>query len=196
MKQAVGMDDDKVSPSFTVRPFREGDLPGIVKLRSVSMSNVLGGVEPIDSIQNALDGNAERHEAWVAEAAGAFIGLAMILVEREPLVRLKLVCVAQHAPQRRRIRRALVEVVMRYTWESDCLKLVVHTGLPAGCFIKFMHAFGFDFSRERWVGDEHDEHIVEFYRNLYERPAAFYALNNSDSSLMIEAHEGVSRHPA
>ena len=164
------MGDDKASPEFTVRPLRQGDLPGVVKLRYVSMPNVLAGVELIDAIENAPDGSTERHEAWVAEAAGRFIGLAMVLVEREPLVRLKLVCVAQHAPQRRRIRRALVEVVMRYTWESDCLKLVVHSGLPAGCFIKFMHNFGFDFSRERWMGDEH---IVEFYRNLYERPQAF-----------------------
>src|SRR5258705_9499389 len=121
------MDDDKVSPEFTVRPLRAGDLPGVVKLRSMSMSNAHLGVEHIDAIQNALDGSADRHQAWVAEAAGRFIGLAIVFIERESLVHLKWVSVAAGAPQRRQIRRALVGVVMRHTWESGCLKLIVDT---------------------------------------------------------------------
>ena len=167
------MEDGENGTMFAVRALRQDDLPHILDSCLVSMTNVLAGAMTIDPIQDVLDSaNAEGHQAWIVEAAGRFMGLAIVFIERESLVHLKWVSVAAGAPQRRQIRRALVEVVMRHTWESDCLKLIVHTGHPAGCFLKFMHAFGFDFSRERWLDDEH---TIEFYRNLYERPEALPA---------------------
>ena len=169
----LAMDDDKVSIEFTVRPLEEGDLPRVLELYSANMANILAGVEPIDALRSITDsGSAQKHEAWIVETSGTVIGLAMVVVERDSFVHLKLLCVAADAPKRQQIVRDLAEMVMRYTWESGGMKLIVHTALPAGRFIDFMHAFGFDFSRERDAGDQH---VVEFYRNLYERPPAFDA---------------------
>src|SRR2546430_13094892 len=141
------MDDDKGSPEFTVRALRQGDLPGIVNLRSV-MSSVLAGVQSISAVQNTLDRSAESHEAWIVEIAGTFIGLAVVFIEGESVAHLKLIYVAPDVPQRHQIIRALVAMTMRDIWERGSLKLIVHTSLSADRFIECLRAFGFEVRSE------------------------------------------------
>jgi hypothetical protein len=145
------------------------------------MSDYLAGIELANVTPNCVDGaTAATHAAcWVVESAGRLVGLAVVCFECASLARVKIVGFAPDVPDRHQVANTLFERLLRYTWESGCLKLVVHTVLPASPLIEFMHAFGFDFARERREGDER---VVEFYRNLYVRPAAFEGSKHSGPS--------------
>src|SRR5262249_6081268 len=124
------MDDDKSSTEFKVRPLKEGDPLRTSEFPWPNMSSILSGIHSINAMESDVDlGAGARHEAWIVEAAGRLIGLAMLVVERDALAHLKWIGVAPDVLERRQITKVLVEHVMRYTWESGCLKLIVHTSL-------------------------------------------------------------------
>ena len=123
---------------------------------------------PADSLHSFFEEVASgRQNAWVAEAEGRIIGMAVVAVESQTLARLTYLHVAGDGPRDGSAARALAEVAIREAWAGGYLKLVVHTQIPARHVIPYMHELGFEFARTHSSGSER---VVEFYRNLYEPP--------------------------
>jgi hypothetical protein len=80
---------------------------------------------------------------------------------------LRCLCVDPAVADRHVVARGLAERAIRDAYKRGYLKLVVHTNLPPCRLTAALHDLGFEFSRERSTGEEH---VLEFYQNLYERP--------------------------
>jgi len=109
----------------------------------------------------------DTQSAWVAEAQGRLIGMAVLSSESKTLARLTYLHVASDGPHDTPVSRALADIAIRKAWDCGYLKLVVHTHIPARHVIEYMHELGFEFARTHLSGSER---VVEFYRNLYEPP--------------------------
>ena len=105
--------------------------------------------------------------AWVAEAEGRIIGMAVLSIDSKTVARLRYLHVAGDGPHHAPAARALADIAIRKAWDGGYLKLVVHTHIPASHIIEYMHDLGFEFARTDSSGSER---VVEFYRNLYEPP--------------------------
>ena len=108
-----------------------------------------------------------RQNAWIAEAEYRLIGMAVLSVESQTLSRLTYLHVAGDGPAHLPAAKALAEIAIRSAWDGGCLKLAVHTRIPASHVIQYMHELGFEFARCQYSGTQR---IVEFYRNLYQPP--------------------------
>jgi len=108
-----------------------------------------------------------RQSAWVAEAEGRLIGMAVLSIESKTVARLRYLNVAGDGPHHAPAARALADIAIRNAWDGGFLKLVVHTHIPASHVIEYMHELGFEFARTHSSGSER---VVEFYRNPYEPP--------------------------
>ena len=152
---------------LSVRPLEARDLTdaleifpdGLMHLRSIPPSFGAEG--------SLLQEVSSRQNAWVAEAQDRLIGLVVLLVESQTLAHLMYLHVAGDSPHHARATRALADAAIRKAWDAGCLKLVVHTHIPANHVVKYMHVLGFEFGRIHSMGGKP---VVEFYRNIYEPP--------------------------
>ena len=150
-----------------VRPVEARDLATALDFFPGAMIH-LRGPDPTGTSHNYSQEFASgRQRAWVAEAEDRLIGMAVLSVESQTLARLTYLHVAGDGPHDAPAARALAEIAIRKAWDAGYLKLVVHTHIPAGHVIEYMHELGFEFARTHSSGSER---VVEFYRNLYEPP--------------------------
>ena len=154
--------------SIRVRPLEPRDLmdalemfPGAIKRLHPALS--AASAEPA-FLQEVI---SATQSAWVAEAEGRLIGMAVLSIEIQTLARLTYLHVASDGPHHTPVSRALADIAIRKAWDCGYLKLVVHTHIPARHVIEYMHELGFEFARTRSSGSER---VVEFYRNHYEPP--------------------------
>ena len=154
---------------FRVRPLEARDLrlgrdlfPGALR----RVPDARDGNETIDRFFDAVASG--RRKAWVAETTARIIGLVVVTIESAELARLTYLHVTPEHVEHPDAARALAEVAIGHAWDAGCLKLIVHDRLPEERVIAFMHELGFEFSRAQVAGSER---VVEFYRNLYVRPA-------------------------
>lgn len=152
--------------ALRVRPLEARDLKDAGETFPSAMAHVHAG--PADSMHSFFEEvTSGRHNAWVAEANGRIIGMAVVSIESQTLARLTYLHVTSDGPHHAPAARALAEFAIREAWDGGYLKLVVHTGIPAIHVIEYMHELGFEFARTHLSGSQR---VVEFYRNLYEPP--------------------------
>ena len=145
------MDDDKVSPNFTVRPLNERDLPFARELFPDARRHLA----------------SDRHNSWLVQKAGEIVGIAVVVIENDALAHLMYLHVRPNCRNHRDATLVLAEFVLRHAWDRGYLKLVIHDRPAEPTLVSFLHELGFEFSRVHAAGHEH---VVEFYRNLYEPP--------------------------
>ena len=156
------------SPRFRVRPFPIGDLTRWFESQLPLPAEGPLDSGPLEVVRTFLDVEIPGSQnAWIVESAGRIIGVAVVQIENDVLAHLKHVWVAPDAPNHRHVASTLAATAIRDTWEYGYLKLVVHTAVPASRLVASMHELGFEFARAHSMGGEP---VVEFYRNLYERP--------------------------
>lgn len=156
------------SDTFTVRQFEARDREAVLALCPGDVMHSQGDSEANDVLMDAVEGAiAGKHQMWVAEAFGRIIGSAAIIPNDVALAHLRYLCVAHDFADRHVVARGLAEMAIRDAWERGYLKLVIHTNSPPSAAAALLHELGFEFSRERGAGEEH---VLEFYQNLYERP--------------------------
>ncbi|HEY2584667.1 MAG TPA: GNAT family N-acetyltransferase [Tepidisphaeraceae bacterium] len=156
------------SASVRVRPFEIGDLRRWFESDAPVPADGRADAAPSEVVRTLFDFEfAGTTNAWIVESAGRLIGMAVVLIESDALAHLKHLWIARGVTDHPNVARALAETAIRHAWEGGCLKLVVHTALPASRLILPMHELGFEFAGARSNGGEA---VVEFYRNLYERP--------------------------
>ena len=154
------------SEALCVRPLEARDLMEAGETFPGAMAHVHAG--PADSMHSFFQELASgRRSAWVAEAGGRIIGMAVVFIESQALAHLMYLHVAGDGANHERAARVLAEIVIRDAWEGGYLKLVVHARIPANPLIEYMHDLGFEFARTRSSGSER---AIEFYRNPYESP--------------------------
>lgn len=152
--------------ALRVRPLEARDLTSAGATFPGAMARVQAG--PADSLHSFFEQVASgRQNAWVAEADGQVIGMAVVSIESQTLARLTYLHVAGDGPHHAPAARALADIAIREAWNGGYLKLAVHTDIPAICVMEYMHELGFEFARTHSSGSER---VVEFYRNLYEPP--------------------------
>lgn len=154
--------------SLRVRPLEAGDLMDALEM----FPGAIMHLHPVPSTAGAKRGLSKgvvsgRQRAWVAEAEDQLIGMAVLSCDSQTLARLTYLNVSGAGSHYASAARALAEIAIREAWDGGYLKLVVHTQIPAGHFIEYMHELGFEFARTHSSGSER---VVEFYRNLYEPP--------------------------
>jgi hypothetical protein len=129
--------------------------------------NFNASIEPF-SVRRFEGGElAGNHLIWVAEAFGRTVGSATVTHNDPSVAHLRSLCVAPDFASPPAVAKALAETAIREVYERGYLKLVVHTDLLSGRLTPALHNLGFEFSREHLIDGER---VVEFYRNLYERP--------------------------
>ncbi len=154
--------------TIRVRPLEPRDLmdalemfPGAIMRLHPALS--AGGAKA-DFLREVI---SAPQSAWVAEAEGRLIGMAVLSIESKTVARLRYLHVVGDGPHHAPAARALADIAIRKAWDCGYLKLVVHTHIPARHVIEYMHELGFEFARTHSSGSER---VVEFYRNLYEPP--------------------------
>lgn len=149
-----------------VRPLEPRDLKDAGETFPGAMVYMHAG--PADSMHSFFEQVASgRQNAWVAEAEGSIIGMAVVSIESQALAHLVYLHVTGDSVSHERAAKALAEIAIRKAWDAGYLKFVVHTRLPASQVIPYMHELGFEFARTYSSGSERG---IEFYRNLYEPP--------------------------
>jgi N-acetylglutamate synthase-like GNAT family acetyltransferase len=154
--------------ALRVRPLEARDLKDAGERFPGAMVYVHAG--PTDSIPSFLERvDSRRHSAWVAEAEGRIIGMAVVAIESQSLARLMYlhVTAVDGVVSHDGVAKALADIAIRDAWEGGYLKLVVHARIPADHVIEYMHDLGFEFARTQPFGSQR---VVEFYRNPYEPP--------------------------
>jgi N-acetylglutamate synthase-like GNAT family acetyltransferase len=162
MKDQSTADDE----TLRVRRLEARDLQNAGEKFPGAMVHIHAG--PADSMHSFFEGVASRRQnAWVAEADGRLIGMAVVSIENQTLARLMYLHVADDSVNHERAAKSLAAIAIREAWEEGYLKLVVHTKIPANNVIDYMHELGFEFGRTQSSGSQR---IIEFYRNLYQIP--------------------------
>lgn len=160
---------DQSTPDYQtlrVRPLEPRDLKHAGETFPGAMVHIHAG--PADSMHSFFEQVASgRQNAWVAEAEGSIIGIAVVSIESQALARLMYLHVTGDGENHERAAKALAEIAIRDAWDGGYLKLVVHARIPANHVIAYMHDLGFEFARDHSSGRQR---VIEFYRNLYERP--------------------------
>lgn len=153
---------------FAVRRFEHRDRQAVLALWPAAVMHLQPGLEPLSVLTHAIAGTLTgKHHLWVAEAAGRIIGATAVIRIDATQAHLNCLCVIPDWAQRQAVANHLADTAIRDAWERGYLKLVVHTPASPGQLAAILHELGFEFSRERAMGTEH---VLEFYRNLYERP--------------------------
>ena len=156
------------SDPFSVRRFAARDREAVLALWPAAVMHLQPGSETFDVLIDSVEGAiAGKYHVWVAEAFGRIIGSVAVFCNDDSLAHLRCLYVAADFADRHLVARGLAEMAIRDTWERGYLKLVVHTDSPPSRLTPYLHALGFEFSREHSMGGEH---VLEFYQNLYERP--------------------------
>ena len=156
--------------SYSVRRFEVPDHEAVLALGPAGVMHLQPGSNALDVLINSVEGAiAGKDHVWVAEASSRIIGLAAVIHINDSLAHLRCLCVARDVAQRHIVARGLAQVAITDAYRRGYLKLVVHTDLPPCRLTAALHELGFEFSRERLTGNEH---VLEFYQNLYETPGA------------------------
>lgn len=156
--------------AFSVRRFEAPDHEAVLALWPAGVMHSQPESDVLDVLINSVQGAiAGKDHVWVAEASSRIIGSAAVIHINDSLAHLRCLCVAPDVAERHIIARSLAQVAITDAYKRGYLKLVVHTDLPPCRLTAALHELGFEFSRERLTGNEH---VLEFYQNLYETPGA------------------------
>jgi hypothetical protein len=154
-----------------VRPFEVRDREAVLGLWPADLMHSQPGAQTIDLLMNSVEGAiAGKHHVWVAEdveAVPRIVGAVAVITDNAWLAHLRYLYVAPDVTERHVVARSLAETAIRHAWERGYLKLLVRSNSPPCRPAAFLHDLGFEFSRENTMGEEH---VLEFYLNLYERP--------------------------
>jgi hypothetical protein len=156
------------SEPFSVRRFEAKDHPAVLALWRTAEMRLRPVSDASDVLIEPSEGDLPaNHLIWVAEASGRTVGSATVIHNNPSVAYLRSLCVAPDLASPPAVARALAETAIREVYERGYLKLVVHADLRSGRLTPVLHDLGFEFSREHLFDGEH---VIEFYRNLYERP--------------------------
>jgi hypothetical protein len=153
---------------FAVRRFEAKDHPEVLALWRTAQMRLQPVSDTIDVLIKPGEGDvAGNHFIWVAESSGRTVGSATVIHDNPSVANLRFVYVAPDFASPPAVAKALAETAIREVYDRGFLKLVVHTNSPSSRLNPALHDLGFEFSRERLIDGER---VIEFYRNLYERP--------------------------
>ena len=173
------------SAPFSVRCFEARDRAALQALGLVDATPAPPSPEAKEALANsAEDATDGKVHVWVAEAVDQVIGAVAVIHDNASLAHLKYLCVAPGLAGWRDVASELAETAIKDAYDRGYLKLVVHTPLPPSRLTTHLHYLGFEFSRERLLGEEH---ALEFYLNLYQRPPAWLS---DDQALMAVRIDG------
>jgi N-acetylglutamate synthase-like GNAT family acetyltransferase len=154
--------------AFLVRRFESRDREAVLALWPAAVMQLQPRSDTLDVLIHSVEGAiAGKDQVWVAEASGRIIGSAAVICTNASLAHLRCLCVAPDVAERHVVARGLAELAIRDAYKRGYLKLVVHTEFPPNRLTAALHDLGFEFSRERSTSEEH---VLEFYQNLYEQP--------------------------
>ena len=153
---------------FAVRRFEAKDHSAIMALWRTAQTRLQPVSDRMEVLITPGEGEVPgNYFIWVAEASGRTVGSATVIQNNPSVANLRFLYVAPDVASPPAVARALAETAIREVYERGFLKLVVHTDLPSGKLNPALHDLGFEFARERRIDGER---VIEFYRNLYERP--------------------------
>ena len=154
-------------PAFTIRSFRESDLPDCRKLY---VEGLLAGKLAendtgfdIDDIVTAYMRPGSHF--WIAQTPnGEVIGMIGVQHHGDGVGEIRRLRVAQ-SHRRRGIGSALVEAAVRFCHENQYLKLTLDTFIEREPAIKLFEKFRFHHARTKQVGEKE---LLYFYLDLYQ----------------------------
>jgi hypothetical protein len=171
---------------FAVRRFEAKDHPEVLALWQTAQMRLQPVSEIMDVLIKPGEGDvAGNHLTWVAEAFGRTVGSATVIHDNPSVANLRIVYVAPDFASPPAVAKALAETAIREVYDRGFLKLVVYTDSPSNRLNPALHDLGFEFSRERLFDGER---VIEFYRNLYERPQLSLAFEGKQ----IEENNGTN----
>ena len=153
---------------FHVRSLEPRDLTAAIELfpdAIIHLHPIRSEADPEPSLLHEVFSG--RQSAWVAEAEERLIGMAVLSIDSQTLARLTYLHVASDYPRHVPAATALAETAIRKAWDAGCLKLAIHTPVPANHLAQYMHDLGFEFARAHSSGSQR---VLEYYRNLYQLP--------------------------